>query len=137
MTKQMTKEQAPSLSDIAAALRESIANNTPQEPAWWSYVIERAIQEHTTEVYQIWCVIKEMMDDYNKLREERDDWEKTARAESDGLIDWMDRALSVEYRLYELLNAVDKVLAEELPATTPSMTAALENLRKVANQVEE
>jgi hypothetical protein len=82
--------------DIARMLRESIARGTPAEPDWWSAAVLRAHEEGTTDAYQVWLAVKELL---WQVERERDRWKKFGQGESHGLQMWRKRALAAEETL--------------------------------------
>jgi len=55
------REQAQASRELAIALLESIRRGTPSEPDWFSMVILLADKFHTSEQYQIWLAVREIV----------------------------------------------------------------------------
>jgi len=53
--------QAAASKGLATAILESVRNNMPSEPNWWSMAIELAAEFHTSEQYQIWLALREIL----------------------------------------------------------------------------
>jgi len=54
-------EQVAGTKLVAAALRESIRRGRPGEPDWFSLVILLADRFHTSEQYQVWLAVREIV----------------------------------------------------------------------------
>jgi len=54
-------QQAEASRQLATAILESIHRGTPAEPNWWSTAVELAHKFRTSEQYQVWLAVREIL----------------------------------------------------------------------------